>query len=125
MDGLDVDDDHDDAGERGGDGDADAGGNDDDGYFDESQLEQHPEDDGSGSTTKRHKGSNDEEKKMYLNTTDGTGRSTSGRRAWAIRHGKGKHKMKQRKDGVVGGHDKLNNKRETRIGRHARRAKGI
>jgi len=126
MDGLDVDDD---AGERAGErgGDADAGGNDDDGYFDESQLEQHPEDDGSGSTTKRHKGSgsNDEEKKMYLNTTDGTGRSTSGRRAWAIRHGKGKHKMKQRKDGVVGGHDKLNNKRETRIGRHARRAKGI
>lgn len=55
-------------------------------------------DDDDGNNTKKQKtSSTTTEKRIFANTRDGTGRSTSGRNAWKERHKKGKFSNKKRK----------------------------
>jgi hypothetical protein len=47
--------------------------------------------------TKRQKRDDQNEKKIFANTRDGTGKSTAGRNAWKEKHRKGKFSGKKRK----------------------------
>ncbi|KAL3939549.1 MAG: hypothetical protein SGARI_001335 [Bacillariaceae sp.] len=78
----------------GGDVNLDGLGGDDEGMEDEEMPDFGPGDDER--SAKRQKRDGSAEKKIFSNTRDGTGNSTSGRNAWKQKHRKGKFSGKKR-----------------------------
>ena len=80
------------------------------------QMEQRGEEDGEGggggggvTKGKKRKGDPESEGRVFTDQADGTGRSTSGRRAWQEAHGKGKFSKRYKSDASQQG-NQTNNK---------------